>query len=361
MITNISIERFKPFRSVSVNLKPITYMLGENGIGKSSISQALLLLKQSGIDKGSGELVLNGDFVRIGNGVDALNRSADEDTITIAVEFQDSASLKVIAKYVAEGDVLPAKVEDGSDLKKINSRNFVYLSAGRIGPVLVSKFSYHDNTKKLVNEIGDNALGLLLAYGKELLSKDDKRTLCANSRTIKSVFDYYLSKISTGASIDLQDISNIDSVGSTFSFSKEKSLAIDGVRPTNVGFGISYAASIVIACLLAAKGDVLIIENPEAHLHTRGQRAVVELLSLTAAAGVQIICETHSREVIYSSRKLVEEGVLDKEMVTFNLVQERDGEVVVDQWYPITEPIGNLGDKFNSFIEIFGSATDFIR
>ena len=47
MITNITLENFKCFRQVSINPKRLTVLIGPNGTGKSSVLQALLLLKQS--------------------------------------------------------------------------------------------------------------------------------------------------------------------------------------------------------------------------------------------------------------------------------------------------------------------------
>ena len=47
MITNITLENFKCFRQVSINPKLLTVLIGPNGTGKSSVLQALLLLKQS--------------------------------------------------------------------------------------------------------------------------------------------------------------------------------------------------------------------------------------------------------------------------------------------------------------------------
>ena len=40
-------------------------------------------------------------------------------------------------------------------------------------------------------------------------------------------------------------------------------------KPLNVGFGLSYTAPIVLSLLKASNGDLIILENPEAHLHPR--------------------------------------------------------------------------------------------
>ena len=75
-------------------------------------------------------------------------------------------------------------------------------------------------------------------------------------------------------------------------------------RPTafhsalNTGFGISYVLGLVVTILSAKPGSLILIENPEAHIHPSGQAALMRLISLAAANGVQIILETHSDHII---------------------------------------------------------------
>ena len=51
------------------------------------------------------------------------------------------------------------------------------------------------------------------------------------------------------------------------------------MRPKNVGTGITYIAELIVAVLACRPGDLLIIENPEIHLHPSGQGELIKLLS----------------------------------------------------------------------------------
>ena len=57
------------------------------------------------------------------------------------------------------------------------------------------------------------------------------------------------------------------------------------------------------------------IENPEAHLHPKGQAVLMELVSKAVAHGVQIIIESHSDHIINGSLVAV-----NKKWITPNLL-----------------------------------------
>ena len=78
MIHAISIENFKLYRQRTTfeNLKSINVLTGINGRGKSTLLQAMLLPKQSLLEsRWNDKLVLNGDYVRLGNAIDVRNES----------------------------------------------------------------------------------------------------------------------------------------------------------------------------------------------------------------------------------------------------------------------------------------------
>ncbi len=85
MINRLRVNNFKPFKDQILNFKPLTLLSGLNSTGKSSVIQALMLLRQSyqqGMLPKIG-LALNGDLVRIGTAQDALFEGANNDGLEL--------------------------------------------------------------------------------------------------------------------------------------------------------------------------------------------------------------------------------------------------------------------------------------
>ena len=88
-------------------------------------------------------------------------------------------------------------------------------------------------------------------------------------------------------------------------------------KSVNVGFGITYVLPVVVALISANPGDIILIENPEAHIHPRGQRMLGELIVAAGAGGVQVIVETHSDHVLNGIRVAVKKQVLEPSKTKF--------------------------------------------
>ena len=77
-----------------------------------------------------------------------------------------------------------------------------------------------------------------------------------------------------------------------------KSDGIPNLSPNQLGAGVSYLVKILILCLQARKGDVILIENPEIHLHPAAQSKLGEFFAFIASAGIQLILETHCEHLL---------------------------------------------------------------
>ena len=78
-----------------------------------------------------------------------------------------------------------------------------------------------------------------------------------------------------------------------------KSDGLGNISPFQLGAGVSYLTKMLIMCLRAKKNDVILIENPEIHLHPASQAKVGEFLAFIVRAGIRVIIETHCEHLIY--------------------------------------------------------------
>lgn len=74
---------------------------------------------------------------------------------------------------------------------------------------------------------------------------------------------------------------------------------------THVGVGVSQVLPILIMSLLAERGDVIILEQPELHLHPKVQTRLADFFVSMNALGKQCLVETHSEYLINRLRYFV--------------------------------------------------------
>jgi len=93
----------------------------------------------------------------------------------------------------------------------------------------------------------------------------------------------------------------------------ELSLLIDGLEQevdlTNVGVGVSQVLPLLTLCLLADKKSVILIEQPELHLHPKVQMMLGDFLLGISYSGKQCIIETHSDRLINRVRRRIAESI----------------------------------------------------
>ena len=100
--------------------------------------------------------------------------------------------------------------------------------------------------------------------------------------------------------------------------------------PIHTGFGLTQSLPIVVAALSAAKGGLILVENPEIHLHPSGQALMGHFLAQVARAGIQVIVETHSDHVLNGVRRAVKEKDLYSDQVAIHFFRHRfDGHAQV--------------------------------
>ena len=318
MINEIVIRNFKCFQEQRVPLKRLTVLTGLNGSGKSTVIQAMLLLRQSWLQGRLPEmgLALNGDLIRIGTARDALSEDARDDRISFSVHEQEIKN-EYFFCYDESAEVLTrVDFEVGSESSSsLFTDNFQYLEAERIGPrPYFAAADFAVRKERQLGKQGEFAAHYLHLFRGEICANVPLLNPKARSPRLIDQVEAWLGEISPGARITTSLHSDMDLVSLAFSFETEAGVSNE-YRTTNVGFGLTYVLPIVIACLVGEPGGLLIVENPEVHLHPMAQSVVAKLLALTAASGVQVVVETHSDHTVNSIRLCVKNGLISPEDV----------------------------------------------
>ncbi|MCI9134684.1 MAG: DUF3696 domain-containing protein [Lachnospiraceae bacterium] len=128
--------------------------------------------------------------------------------------------------------------------------------------------------------------------------------------TLGGQVDYWLERI-LGYRISAEEIPGTELIRVSYS---DRELG-KNIRPKNVGTGVSYIAEIIIAAFSCKIGDVLIVENPEIHLHPSGQAELMGFLVFLARQGLQIIMETHSDHIFNGLRRCVSGDQITRDKV----------------------------------------------
>jgi len=320
MIQYIQIENFKSLKRVNLRTSNLNLFFGLNGMGKSSVIQSLLLLRQSYLsNKGSFDTLLtNGDLIKLGSQKDIFFQKADEQSkIRFFLTFQNALELDLRYSYnLANNDSDSLSISEKSlgfetaVFDKIplfsQEENFYYLGAEHIGP----KKSYETaGWKNTIGITGEYAPLYLAKNGSKKVARD----MCNKKAKSDTLFDQvsaWMSEISPGVRIKAELFSNLERVKMSIRYENNRDLT-DEFSPVNVGFGIPYVLPIILILLVAKQGDLVLIENPESHLHPRGQSEIARIIALAANNGVQIICESHSDHIINGIRVAVKENTLD--------------------------------------------------
>lgn len=332
MLTRIELKNFKAFQTADVKLSGLNLFTGVNGLGKSTVIQALLLLRQSyfkGLFPNNG-ILLNGELINIGKGSDVLNIHSESKEINFIVTCDDVYRLNVSMDYKQDNDFLPlipdlTSIHQNVFKEPLFNDTFKYLSAERISPkssYSVSLFEVEQN--KSLGIHGEHTSLFISRYQRESVKLEYALHKEADSDRLIDQVSAWLSEIAPGVSIKSRYFPEIDAARFSYQFEYEKTFTPE-FSPMNVGFGLTYALPVITSILASKPGDLIIIENPESHLHPAGQSKLGELMFRAALSNVQIILETHSDHVLNGIRVAVRRHRAKSELVKIFFLQRDSG------------------------------------
>lgn len=361
MISNIKINNFKSIKKINVKLKHLNILSGINGAGKSTLCQALLLIQQhvktvSSLDDGTNFNINHKDF-SLGKIKDVLFEGANVDIIKLDFNYIkekeiNSISFQLDANNKELDHLKIIKEKSGLELSPVVPffKTMKYLSADRIGPTVIQGQNDEIVVEQgIIGSSGEYTYSYLEKYSQDILSGIENRVhIESSSDSLMDQVSSWLGEISPGINLKTKELDGTSLVNLSYNFSTKMGKSND-YRTTNVGFGVTYSLPVILICLLSKKGESIIIDSPEAHLHPKGQVILGELLAKTAADGVQVIVETHSDHIINGVRKAIIKEYLKAEYVNFlhfQLIDDKDSKIPCSS---IVSPELNKDGTFNKW------------
>lgn len=349
MLAKIQLKNFKSIKEIDLPFGSLTLLTGLNGSGKSSILQAIGLLKQSmttemEVMQYLTHLHLKGEWVQIGKGRDLLFEEAETNE-GVLIRIETCTDLSVINEIESEYCEWSGLVKDDDDLIPNQSENpvsgflfdeyksFQFIQADRLVPALQYQQADSQNrehgslgkrgewTVDFLARNGDKKVSKKRLYPTHALKESDQAFLysIAPTETLKDVCTAWLQNISPGVRPVAELLDQVEASSLRFRYEGKTSSIARNVsreyRAANVGFGLTYCLPIIVACLSAPENALILLENPEAHLHPRGQFQMGLLLAMCANDGVQIVVETHSDHLLNGIRVAAKQKTISAERV----------------------------------------------
>lgn len=278
MINSLVLKSFKSFDNHTFDFNRLNILLGLNSSGKSSVIQAIRMLSNVANGKKGEDVLLDGH----GTLEELENNNSEKGSLGIELEYGDGNEDEVVS-YPTDG-------ENGGKYDRFP--HIFYISADRFGPKDYIPVGYNHE----IGQRGENMLNVLQEI-KDLHMPEAMRHPGSDKITVEANIEKWLQEISPGVKFTFARPSKTDLSYAHF----------NDFRSKNVGFGLSYILPVIVALTYAAikNNSVVIIENPEAHLHPKGQTKIGEFICRAALAGVQVIVETHSDHLFDSVRIFV--------------------------------------------------------
>lgn len=346
MISRLHIQNYKCLKNEDMEFRPLTVLTGTNSSGKSSVLQAVLLLARNLNPKNRERMYdlvskyqelpcsvkltfkdkefhyrsrssknRNADLLKIEETLYFLtaNRIGPEDIFKLLEEYKVGDNGEYLFKTFARIGHTKWKYMEQDEFKQwsldkedlMNSKKYVesyeedvdsdndYMNMVKFYNGMKKLFDNGNNSQKEKEDFPAIELFNQLKKNVQYLYAQKRRSIFS----INALVNLWMMRI-TGVNIKIDTLLQETGYGQIY-FTHD---GTDMISPFNLGSGMSYLAKVLILCFLAKPGDVVMIENPEIHLHPRAQSRLGEFFAFMASKGIQLIIETHCEHLLSSLR-----------------------------------------------------------
>jgi predicted ATPase len=96
---------------------------------------------------------------------------------------------------------------------------------------------------------------------------------------------------------------------------------------TDVGFGVSQILPAIVLCYYAPEGSIIILEQPEIHLHPAVQAGLTDVfIDAVKTRNIQIIFESHSEHLLKRLQRRIAEKAISRDETALYFCDTENGE-----------------------------------
>ena len=402
MITELSAQNFKSWKDTGkLQIAPLTGFLGANSSGKTSLLQTLLMLKQTVERPWNWEGIIDfGDdtsLVNLGSFDDLIHGHRRDHPLQISLSWKFSEKLSLpdvdevdILSFDLSVDNIENAASEMSFNYRVGEQNFGVSWGGQdsfnistpgsswIGTGLFRCYGIqgaYSNMQQLFSPLQTRFanlfrsieyLGPLREYPRRHYAWQGKHTPGVGRHgedTVTALFSGRIQLRSLDEQIpkwlqrlDLIDSYRLNPISDTekdYEFLVRKYKGGPEVRLTDVGFGVSQVLPVLVLCYYVPEGSILILEQPEAHLHPKVQSELADLLiEVVKNRRLQIILESHSEHLLIRLMRRIAEEQISADDTAFYFCEMNEGTSEIERLN--VDDYGNITNWPQNF---FGDAT----
>lgn len=323
MVSTIRFKNFKIFKQwQTLELRPITILIGKNNSGKSAVAKLPVMIAGSLSGKYSAPLPLSHEGIRIAASNEELfyNKGITLDSLDFVIEnSKDKIEFSILGDRRYKIALYRYKVnEQEIDIKNLKI-NGLATSSIDISSFLFD-FDYIDSSRKVLEPQSDiyeeyEKIGINGENAYKILPQYFNNTNPALTQ-IKNWFKQNFE----GWEMNIRQIaSSTPRYEVVLSNSSIKDIGIE-----STGSGIKQVLPLIVRSFMPVSEPILIIiEEPETHLHPAAHGVLAQRFaeSYLEDNNRKYLIETHSQNFVLRMRRLVAEGKLKPEDLAIYYVE----------------------------------------
>ena len=329
LLTRLRFSSYKKFsRKEEMEIRPITVLVGKNSSGKSSITKLFPFLKRALSGAAiNGPLSYNNDDVMLGGGYVDLSHNGYLTGLGLGVTFDNKLSIDMeifsqdrsdalASTYTLtlNNDIYVLKMKSDADNYSCEILNKDYPVSGLSGFIHKELFNDIPLTDSLTQNI--DYIGPLRVTPKPIFVHDSSAvidhvgkegenaySMLFRSEELANKVSGWFMEAFKGVTFEVDKLPQPNNFRILFHkpYSKEY-----GINICNEGMGIGQVLPIVVRCFYPVKDSIVVVEQPELHLHPAAHDSLAKLFAQTAIDNNQrYIIETHSKNILLGIREAV--------------------------------------------------------